>query len=238
MSFKEKDEKREQTLCRFYEKTGTCPRDPDGKLCEFRHLQRYMSRCLLFHHLFPNPLYFNDFLPDEEKIELSDFQFSKIVDSFFIDVFLEFSQFGKIEDMYMCSNLSKHLYGNVYVRFSEIDSAMSCHQALEGRFYAGRKVKSTFLPHDRLSATLCKDYQEKHTCIHGDMCPFPHRMKLSRIVLMECFPRQLQTTPTDLLPFKITPFIDDPNDILYNKTSYFQLNPDMKTTKKQKDEDK
>ena len=230
-----KKEKRDYSLCQFFEKTGTCTCGESDSLCGFHHIQRFMSRCLVFHHLYPNAEYVNAFLPPEKRIELDPYQNRKFSDAFFLDNFLEFSQFGKVEDMYICSNITKHLYGNVYVRFAEIDAAVACHEALEGRFYAGRKVTSTFLPSDRLSYTLCKNNVDGK-CVHGDMCPFPHRIVITKTILFECFPKQEQTTPAELIPIKTVPFFDDPNNVVRGKTMFFKLNQDPETKRRREKE--
>lgn len=211
---------RDKTVCFHFDRTGCCPRGTNGKYCTLKHVPIPFSRCLVFHHLYPNPDYFNEFIK-HDKVEINPEKRKAIYEAFYIDVLLEFLQFGKVEDMFIASNLTEHLYGNVYVRFQEVDAAVACHMALEGRFYAGRLVNSTFVPLERLSSTLCLQHMEGK-CLHGDVCSLVHKIPLTRTLMLEAFPKVLQVMPEPLIEGLKDMFYDDPNDLVRGVSKYIK----------------
>ncbi|OHT15081.1 Splicing factor U2AF 26 kDa subunit [Tritrichomonas foetus] len=206
-----KQGEKDLSICYSYEKTGSCPR---GEKCHLLHLSAPMSRCLVFYHLYPNPDMFATFLKDEE-LQLDEDKKFDAFDAFFLDVFLELKLFGNVEDMFVAGNLSSHLQGNVYVRFQEVDAAMAAHKALEGRYYAGRVIHSAFVPVERLSSAICQD-----ECIHGLNCSKVHPILASKNIMVQCFPRNIRTTPAVLRGFNMNTSYDSPYDILYGRSKY------------------
>lgn len=59
-------------------------------------------------------------------------------EEFYEDIFEELSNYGEVEELNVCDNVSDHMFGNVYVKFSDEESAQKAMQALTGRFYAGK----------------------------------------------------------------------------------------------------
>lgn len=210
-----REKEKDLSICYNYEKTGTCPKED---FCPLLHLSTPMSRCLVFHHLYPNPEYFASFL-DEKDLQLDQDAKLDSFDAFYLDIYLEMKLFGKVEDLVVAGNLSTHLYGNVYVRYTEVDSAVAAHKALEGRFYAGRIVHSSFMPVEKLSTAICKE----ENCLHGSACTRVHPIIPSKHVTLQMFSRQMKAIPTELRKYNNDDLIpDSPYEILQGRSKYLQ----------------
>ena len=208
-----KSREKDLSICYNYEKTGHCPKE---EYCQLLHLSTPMSRCLVFHHLYPNPDFFSSFLDNDDDLVIDEDYKLDSFDAFFMDICLELKLFGQVEDMFVAGNFTTHLHGNVYVRFSEVDGAVAAHKALEGRYYAGRVVHSSFIPVEKLSCSLCKE----ENCIRGSVCNYIHPIPASKHVLMQCFPRGLKTTPTPLRPPRDEYIPDSPYDLQQGRSKF------------------
>lgn len=200
-----------RTKCNFFESTGCCP---NGRMCPYDHIPLIMNRCLVFHHLYPNPDLFESFLPEDHP-KISNQERLNSFNAFYMDVYLEMKLFGEVEDIVVAENITPHLQGNVFVRFKEADDALAAHKALENRFYAGRVVHSTFVPTEKLSTILCKDYPN---CIHGLNCCYVHMLEPSKHVLIQCFPKNLKAIPKAFQNNQKNNYLDSPNDLFHGKT--------------------
>ena len=47
-------------------------------------------------------------------------------EDFYEEVFLEFTKYGKIEEMNVCDNIGDHMVGNVYVKFEDEGDSAEC----------------------------------------------------------------------------------------------------------------
>jgi len=207
------DKERDPTLCAFYEKTGTCGK---GELCGRIHRTYPLSRCLLFHHLFPDPTVFAKMLP-EGVLSISSTEKQRMVDAFYLDVVLMVNRFGPVEDVVICGNKSDHLNGNVLVMFKEVDAAYAALAALDGCYYAGRKVKVSLIPLNRISNSICRGI-ENGECAAQDSCNYVHPLNPSDFVTNECFPRSLRVYAEPFRKMKKHMIPDTPTDLLYGKT--------------------
>ena len=52
--------------------------------------------------------------------------------------------YGHVCQFLVCSNYEPHLRGNVYVEYKSDVEAMRAYTALNGRFYAGKKIYGFF----------------------------------------------------------------------------------------------
>ena len=204
---------KDHSLCTYYEKTGSCSR---GELCNRVHRIYPLSRCLVFHHMFPDPTIFCKMLP-ENVLEITEKEKQNLIDAFYLDVYLMLIRFGPIEDIIICSNHSDHLNGNVLVMFREVDGAQSALAALDNCYYAGRKIKITLAPITRLSNCLCRGI-ENGECINPISCNYVHLFKPSEYVINECFPRGLRVYAEKFRDMKKHRIPDTPTDLLYGKT--------------------
>ena len=99
-------------------------------------------------------------------------------EEFYEDVYEEFSQFGKIDEMNVMDNLSDQLVGNVYCMFEDEEGAAKALTALNGRFYAGRPIMAEFSPVTDFHEARCRQFDE-NVCGRGGQCNFMHIKKLS-----------------------------------------------------------
>jgi len=208
---------KDSSICYIYKKTGACLGGIMKNCCLLHHVQNQINRCIVFHHLYPNPKFFASFFSENDKPIIDPIQEQQGLDAFFMDIYLEVEVFGKVEDMIISGNISRHLYGNVYVRFVDPASALACMIALQGRYYAGRKVVASFVPTNKLSSIKCKD-NEGSTCIHEDKCHFVHPLKISPHVLMQAFPRSHFMIPDKLRDAPKNIVYDSPDDLLYGRS--------------------
>lgn len=207
--------KREQEaqFCQNFEKTGVCPK---GDSCRFVHRTLDISRCLVFHHMFPDPDLFRGLLQDPSVLEVTPKQRQNVIDAFYLDVFLVMRQFGIVEDIVVCGNRADHLSGNVIVMFKEANAAAVAHAALNGQFYAGRRLIITFAPILRTSNSICR--MGERDCSMGDKCTFVHPLEPSKHVMNECFPRSMKAYALPFRNMKQQRVWDTPSDLLQGQT--------------------
>lgn len=60
-------------------------------------------------------------------------------EAFYAEVFEELAKYGEIEDMVVCDNIGDHIIGNVYVKYTDEESANKALACLQGRFYSGKR---------------------------------------------------------------------------------------------------
>jgi hypothetical protein len=108
-------------------------------------------------------------------------------EDFYEDVYLEFSKYGKVQEINICDNigkylfkkLAKHLVGNVYVKFFREEDAAVCVKKCKGRYYAGRLMFPENSPVTNFRDARCKQF-ETSECTRGGICNFMHLKKLSK----------------------------------------------------------
>lgn len=156
--------------CPFYAKMGACRH---GDRCSRLHHKPSFSPTLLLANMYQNPMAQGAAaLNIDEKLLRDHFE------EFYEDVFEEFSQFGKIDDMHVMDNLSDQLVGNVYCMFDDEEGAAKALTALNGRFYAGRPIMAEFSPVTDFHESRCRQFDEA-VCSRGGQCNFMHIKKLS-----------------------------------------------------------
>lgn len=208
-----KKESEGSQLCQNFEKTGVCAK---GDACRFVHRTADISRCLVFHHLFPDPDLFRGLLPDPDVLQITAKQRQNVIDAFYLDVFLVMRQFGIVEDIVICGNRADHLSGNVIVMFKEANAAVVAQSALNGQYYAGRKIVVTLAPIQRTSNSICRISDGE--CPMGDKCAFVHPLEPSKHVMNECFPRSLKAYALPFRNMKQQKVWDTPGDLLRGQT--------------------
>ncbi|EAY03064.1 hypothetical protein TVAG_171620 [Trichomonas vaginalis G3] len=203
-----KDDK-EPGMCSIFEKTGCCPK---GDRCNKVHFIPAMARTVIFHHIFPNPDFFIQCLPDG-VITMSAQEKQRYIDAFFLDMFLMCRRFGAIEDLLLCSNTMDCLSGNFYVFYEQSDCARMALTALDGQYYAGRKVHVTLCSVPRYSTALCKSSM-KGECSRGNECAFIHALEPSFALYQEVIPRINKLFPSAFRKPGDPPVVDNPNEII------------------------
>lgn len=92
---------------------------------------------------------------------------------FFEDMYMEFSKFGRVEDLQIVENLGDHMIGHMYVKFADEEEASDALQVMNGRYYDGRKMEVEFSPVTDFREARCRDYDED-SCKRGGFCNFLH----------------------------------------------------------------
>jgi len=88
-------------------------------------------------------------------------------------MFMEFSKFGRIEEMHVVDNLGDHMIGHLYVKFMDEEQASDALQVMNGRYYDGRPMIVEFSPVTDFREARCRDYDEE-VCARGGFCNFLH----------------------------------------------------------------
>lgn len=100
-------------------------------------------------------------------------------EDFYEEILEEFQKFGDIEQLNIVENLGDHMFGNIYVKFEQEDSAEACLKAMTGRYYAGRLVAPEFSPVTDFREARCRQYDEG-VCDRGGYCNFMHMKRVPR----------------------------------------------------------
>jgi splicing factor U2AF subunit len=100
-------------------------------------------------------------------------------EEFYEEILEEFQKFGELEQLNIVENLGDHMFGNVYVKFQQEDSAEACLKAMTGRYYAGRLVAPEFSPVTDFREARCRQYDEG-VCDRGGYCNFMHMKHVPR----------------------------------------------------------
>ncbi|KAK2948931.1 putative Splicing factor U2AF 23 kDa subunit [Blattamonas nauphoetae] len=123
--------------CPFYFKTGACRY---GDECSRKHRKPAYSQTVLLSHMYLNPLAF------PEAANFSPETIQQSFEEFYEDVFTELEKFGEIEDMQVADNLCEHLFGNVYVKFTDENAATECVAKINGRKFGKKPVVAELSP--------------------------------------------------------------------------------------------
>ena len=206
------DQNIDPDVCIYYERTGCCPR---GDLCKRKHILTALPRCVVLHHIFPNPDFFINSLPPG-TLQIQNDEKQRLIDAFFVDICLMMRNFGLVDDVAIASNTSDCLSGNVWVWFRESDSAIMCKNALNGQYYAGRKILVTLCSSPRFSISVCKN-AILGSCSAGLGCYFIHTLEPSYHIFNECIPRSMKVYPEQFRKWKTPVIFDSPNDIIAGK---------------------
>lgn len=92
---------------------------------------------------------------------------------FYEEVFLELANYGEVEEMYVCDNVTEHMVGNVYVKFAREEDAEKAMISLPTRFYGARLITAEYSPVPSLAEARCRAFHETR-CSRGGLCNFMH----------------------------------------------------------------
>ena len=156
--------------CPFYYKTGVW-RHKDS--CTRIHNKPIVSQTLIFHHLYDNPspaVAFADGMEVEDSLlEAAVHHFEE----FYIDIFLEFIKFGKVEEIHVSDNISEHSIGNVYVKYSNEEGSKNWFENLNWKYYEGRQIYVEYSPVTDFKDAKCRLYNDG-SWERGGYCNFMH----------------------------------------------------------------
>jgi splicing factor U2AF subunit len=155
--------------CPFYFKIGACRH---GDKCSRQHHRPPFSETVLVKHMWNNPMC--AVASAGGNINLIDRgKFNDSLDDFYEEIFEEFRNYGKLEDIQVCENLGDHMVGNVYMKFYDEEDAQMALLGLNGRYYAGRPLAVEFSPVTDFREARCRQFDEG-TCTRGPYCNFMH----------------------------------------------------------------
>lgn len=105
-------------------------------------------------------------------------------------------QIGHVEDMVVLDNLSDHLVGNVYVKFTREEDSLKALQVFNGRFYAGRQLAAELSPVTDFREARCRQFVDG-TCKRGHFCNFMHVKKISESLKRDLMEEQPHAAESD-----------------------------------------
>jgi len=148
--------------CSFYLKIGACRH---GDRCSRNHIRPTFSPTILIPHMYtpPPPDFQTGTVPDD----------SEHFREFYEEIIEELDKFGEIENLEVMENLGEHMFGNVYVKFTNEEEAEKCLQGLNGRYYAGRLLSTEYSTVTEFRDARCRQFDEGK-CVRGSYCNFMH----------------------------------------------------------------
>ena len=206
---------KDTTLCEFYEKIGCCP---NLDVCNKTHRNAPLNRSIILHHIFPDPDLFIGMLP-KGVLEIDHTTKQRLIDAVFLDISIMLMEFGLLDDMVIAGNFSDNLFGSVIAIFHEADSAYAAQMALDGQYYAGRKIHVSLSPVPRISTAICFNINKYKECQIGSKCMFIHPYEPSPNIFNEVFSRSQKSYPSSFRNTK-KKCLDSPTDALYGRTRY------------------
>eukprot|EP01006_Ploeotia_vitrea_P024653 TRINITY_DN5746_c0_g1_i1.p2 TRINITY_DN5746_c0_g1~~TRINITY_DN5746_c0_g1_i1.p2 ORF type:complete len:303 (-),score=142.04 TRINITY_DN5746_c0_g1_i1:27-935(-) len=153
--------------CPFFYKIGACRH---GEGCSRTHVRPPLSETIMVPHMYLPPL------PRGVPLQSPEFKMPDDTEQFhdfYEDILDEFGKYGEILELNVLENLGEHMLGNVYVKYRRPEDAEKALQAINGRWYDGRRVNVEFSPVTDFFEARCRDFDEK-TCARGHLCNFIH----------------------------------------------------------------
>jgi splicing factor U2AF 35 kDa subunit len=168
---------KDKVNCSFYFKIGACRH---GEKCSKVHNKPTFSQTVLLKNLYLNPLNISHQSQERSIIDqMSEEELQQHFDDIFEELFIEMeSQYGEIEEMNICDNLSEHLAGNTYVKFRYEEDAEKACQFLNNRWFNGKPIYAELSPVTDFHEACCRQYQMGE-CPRGGFCNFMHLKPIS-----------------------------------------------------------
>lgn len=139
------------------------------------------SQTLMFAHLYAPPVP----IPSSE-VEAANTRNPADIEAekryfrnFYDDIATELSKYGDIDVINVVTNLGAHMYGNVYVKYTDEVYAERAMRAVQGRYYAGRPIVVEYSPVTDFREARCGMFEDGE-CNRGDYCNFIHVHKIPR----------------------------------------------------------
>jgi splicing factor U2AF subunit len=115
-------------------------------------------------------------------------------EDFYEEVFTELCQYGELEGLYVCDNVGEHLMGNVYAKYYREDDAKTALTALNGRFYAGKRLTCEYSPVTYFRVARCRQYDDQ-MCNRGGYCNYMHLKHVSKSFKRSLFRQMYEDYP-------------------------------------------
>lgn len=168
---------KDKVNCSFYFKIGACRH---GEKCSKVHNKPTFSQTVLLKNLYLNPLNSSQTADKSFLNSMTEEDLQKHFDDVFEELFVELeSQYGEIEEMNICDNLSEHLAGNTYVKFRYEEDADKACRELNNRWFNGKPIYAELSPVTDFHEACCRQYQMGE-CPRGGFCNFMHLKPISQ----------------------------------------------------------
>lgn len=177
--------------CPFYFKIGACR---NGEKCNRQHVRPTVSSVLLLPHLYPATPETMSVSNDEEWDDATYNHAQEHMEMFFEEIFLELGNYGEIEDLVVCDNVSDHMVGNVYVKFFKEEDADKACKSLGKRFYGSTLIQVEFSPVTDFREARCRAFHETR-CTRGGFCNFMHIKHVPKAVKRRVVHQMYQDHP-------------------------------------------
>jgi splicing factor U2AF 35 kDa subunit len=165
---------KDKVNCSFYFKIGACRH---GEKCAKLHNRPTFSQTVLLKNLYLSPLNLSQ---TAAGALVTKDELQRHFDDIFEELFVELeAQYGEIEEMNICDNLSEHLAGNTYVKFRYEEDAEKACQELNNRWFNGKPIYSELSPVTDFHEACCRQYQMGE-CPRGGFCNFLHLKPISQ----------------------------------------------------------
>lgn len=161
--------------CPFYFKIGACRH---GDKCTRVHNKPTISETILIKNMYKNPPVS---IAIAEGQKVSDEALKESIshyEDFYESVFLEFTKYGRVEDMYVLDNLGDHLIGNVYIMFTTEEDAKNAFTTLSGKYFGEKPLIMEYSPVTEFRDSRCRQYDDGN-CNRGAYCNFMHLKYIS-----------------------------------------------------------
>ena len=153
----------------FFFKIGACRH---GETCTRKHNKPPFSQTVLIKKMYYNPM-----IPlvnsGTQVGKFDQLTLQQVFDDFLEEIVEELSKYGNLEDVQVMENLGDHMIGCVYAKYEDEEDAEKCLNAMNGRYYAGRKLEAEYTSVTDFREARCRSYDES-ICDRGSFCNFMH----------------------------------------------------------------
>ena len=73
---------------------------------------------------------------------------------------MELAKYGELEEVVVADNIGDHMIGSISAKYVTEDQAARAHNALNGRYYAGKVIVCEFSPVTDFREAKCRQYTE------------------------------------------------------------------------------
>eukprot|EP00929_Paragymnodinium_shiwhaense_P015460 TRINITY_DN123554_c0_g1_i1.p1 TRINITY_DN123554_c0_g1~~TRINITY_DN123554_c0_g1_i1.p1 ORF type:complete len:346 (-),score=67.70 TRINITY_DN123554_c0_g1_i1:155-1192(-) len=164
--------------CPFYFKIGACR---NGDRCNRLHQRPTKSSVLMIPHMYPAMPEALQVSGDEDWDDETYDKAQEHCEIFYEEIFLELANYGEIEDLVICDNVTEHMIGHVYVKYYTEANAVNAHANLQKRFYGVSLLQPEFSPVTSFADARCKALLEGR-CTRGGGCNFMHIKHIPRAI--------------------------------------------------------
>eukprot|EP00826_Nyctotherus_ovalis_P040757 TRINITY_DN4041_c0_g2_i2.p1 TRINITY_DN4041_c0_g2~~TRINITY_DN4041_c0_g2_i2.p1 ORF type:complete len:216 (+),score=43.35 TRINITY_DN4041_c0_g2_i2:28-648(+) len=177
--------------CPFYYKIGACRH---GDRCTKLHNKPLLSQTIIIPHMYENPPASIAFSEGTKVPEEALKEAIRHFEDFYEEVFTELCQYGELEGLYVCDNVGEHLMGNVYAKYYREEDAKAALTALDGRFYAGKRLHCEYSPVTYFRVARCRQYDDQ-MCNRGGYCNYMHLKHVSKSFKRSLFRQMYEDYP-------------------------------------------